>query len=455
MSIKYKIAMLTTLCLIAILLAVNATVYFAFLRITTDYEQELLINRANTLLQKTQATDLIQGADGGLLQNYLPDSGMIRVLDAQGRTLQTIHSENAVLDIQSEAVKAVETDLYREGQTRILTVRVPILSNGDIVGTLEIAEKLDALTENINILISILTLCSLGAIGMSVIGGIYLSRWILHPISGMVHIMEENEQSLGYRRIPLRAGGKDELHALASTFNRMMDRLEENFFRQRQFISDASHELKTPLTIIEGYANMLRRWGLQDEASGKEAVESICSEAARMKQLTQQLLDLAAMENDPELVREPIEMVAFCEEAADRLRKLYRREIRIQSSSNKVFVQADAFKLNQMILILLDNALKYSKDAIDVSLLEKREKGSERPGLEIRVKDRGIGISKEDLSHVFERFYRVDPSRYRMTGGAGLGLSIASHIVRLHGGSIEIESVEHIGTEVIVFIPSP
>jgi two-component system sensor histidine kinase ArlS len=452
MSIKYKIALLTTLWLVGILLAVNITVYFAFLRITTDYEQELLTKRAHTLLEKAHPTELIQGKSNDLLQSYLPDNGMIRLLDAKGQPVQTLQNEVSIGRLQPETVTSDDSELYRESTGDILMVRIPIVAGTQFLGTIELAEKLDVIRENINTLISILTLCSLGAVGMSLLGGLYLSKWILRPISGMVRIMEDIEQSLVFRKIPLKDGGKDELYAMASTFNRMMNRLEESFYRQQQFVSDASHELKTPLTVIEGYANMLRRWGLKDEIKGREAVESIYSEAVRMKQMTQQLLDLAAVENETQLTMDKLELISLSKEAAELLRKLYRREIKVSSTSQVMFVQGDTVKLNQLLLILLDNALKYSKASIELFLSEK-ETGQK--GIEIRVKDHGIGIAKEELPRVFERFYRVDPSRHRKTGGTGLGLSIARNIVHMHGGTIEIKSEEHVGTEVIVFIPFP
>jgi two-component system sensor histidine kinase ArlS len=453
MSIKRKIALLTTLWLIGILLAVNLTVYYAFLRITTDNERDLMLHRAHTLLERVQPTDVIQGKNTDLLQIYLPDQGMIRLMDPKGNILQTIENDKELLQIDADFVTSDQSELYRQSVGDILVVRTPIVSGGQVLGTMEIAEKLDVLEENISILISILTLCSLGAIGMSLFGGLYLSKWILRPISGMVRIMEEIEQSLVYRKIPLNDGSKDELHAMASTFNRMMSRLEDNFIRQQQFVSDASHELKTPLTVIEGYANMLRRWGLKDEENGRVAVEAIYSEAVRMKQMTEHLLNLASTENMPELVMEPIELVSFSEHTVDMLRKLYHREIKVISTHDTLLLNANAGTMNQLFHILLDNALKYSKDSIELFLSEIEHSVTHQAGIEIRVKDLGIGIPKDELHRVFERFYRVDPSRHRKTGGSGLGLSIASNIVRLHGGTIDIESQEHAGTEVIVFIP--
>ncbi|WP_405079037.1 ATP-binding protein [Paenibacillus chitinolyticus] len=454
MSIQKKIVLLTTLWLIGILLAVNVTVYFAFLRITTQNEKDLFMNRVHTLLEKADPADLISGKSTELLQSYLPDQGMIRLLDKEGKVVQTVQNDSDLLPLKTETIKHSETEVYYRGESAVLLVRVPIHSGSDTIGSIEMAEKLDPLEDNIRILISILALSSLGAIGLSLIGGVYLSRWILRPISGMVRTMEQIEKSLAFHRIPLSEGSKDELGALAATFNRMIDRLEENFVRQQQFVSDASHELKTPLTIIEGYANMLRRWGLKDEAKGKEAVESIHSEAVRMKQMTQQLLDLASSEQERILKVENVELVTVCEQTARLLSKTHRREIEVISSSKEITAEVDASTVNQLLLILLDNAIKYSKDKIELHVSEKTDPVSGKHGVEIRVKDYGIGIPQEELSRVFERFYRVDSSRHRKTGGTGLGLAIAKNMIRHHGGTIDLASEVNAGTEVIVFIPS-
>lgn len=453
MTIKKKVVLLTTLWLIGILLAFNITVFYAFLKITTQNEKDLLIDRVESIFEKAGPEDLIGGKRAELLTSFLPDNGLIRVLDNQGKEIQMLQNDDDIIPMEREAVKKPESELYYQRKGTVLVVRVPILLNGSVVGTIEMGESLKSIKNNISILISILAIASLGAIGLSLIGGIYLSKWISRPISGMVTTMEEIEQSLEFRKIPLRPGATDELSMMGGTFNRMIDRLEENFARQQQFVSDASHELKTPLTSIEGYANMLRRWGLRDEERGKEAVEHIYSEAVRMKEMTQQLLDLASTEKKARYMPETIELVELSRKTAKLLDKVYHRQIVVEASAEKLVLDADPSRISQLLLILLDNALKYSKDPVELSLSVRSEPSSGLQGVQIRVKDSGIGIPQEDLTRVFERFYRVDSSRHRKTGGTGLGLAIAKNLVDLHKGSIRIESEENVGTEIIVFIP--
>jgi signal transduction histidine kinase len=139
----------------------------------------------------------------------------------------------------------------------------------------------------------------------------------------------------------------------------------------------------------------------------------------------------------------------LCGHTAKVMRRMYKRDIEIQSEYPNIMIVADSNKLKQLLLILLDNALKYSKTPIIISLFK------DQAGVYIRIKDRGIGIAKEELKHVFDRFYRVDRARQRQTGGAGLGLSIAQGIVKQSKGDIKIFSEENVGTVVEVFLPYP
>lgn len=278
-----------------------------------------------------------------------------------------------------------------------------------------------------------------------------MARWLVKPVTDLVHTMEGIEQSLEFRKINIKEGTKDELHALVVSFNRMIDRIENSFARQRQFVADASHEFKTPLTVIEGYAEMLLRWGLKDEKHGREAAESIYSEAARMQKMTNQLLELASSEQmTPN--KSTLDMVSICKECVNQFQQLYQRDIQLVSEHSSINFEADPLHIKQLLVILLDNAIKYSSDSILVKL-SLRKSDSALQGVELRVKDKGIGIPEHERSLVFERFYRIDRSRVRKTGGTGLGLSIARNLVQMYKGTIEIVSAEGAGTEVLVYLP--
>lgn len=267
----------------------------------------------------------------------------------------------------------------------------------------------------------------------------------------MINTMEDIEQSGIPKKIVIQHDTKDELQKMAVTFNRMIGRLEENIEKQRQFISDASHELKTPLTVIKSYADHLLRRGIRNEEDALEAIETIHSEATRIQKMTERFLDLADTESGSHLEIKAINVVTLCQTIIKQLKSAYKREIILHyQDAAAIMVNADELKLKQAIIILIDNAIKYSSENIDVYLKEKEE---ERFTV-IMVKDYGIGIPESEINNIFERFYRVDKARSRETGGTGLGLSIANNIMKQHHGEIKVNSTEGAGTEVELFLPN-
>jgi two-component system sensor histidine kinase ArlS len=449
MNIKNKITLLTTFWLICILIGVNLIVYFSFIRIVTSNEKETLQSKMEHLLEQTTPQEIMKPANSAILLKYLPENATIRILDKSSKIINSAVNDDELVSISPEFVNTPESELYKEAGQQILIVRLPILSGNQAVGSLEIIERLDALDGNIHTLVYVLVFSTIGALFLSIISGLFLSKLIIRPISRMIHTMEEIEGSLIFKQIPLKHGERDELHKMAETFNRMMVRIEQSFVKQQQFVSDASHELKTPITIIESYAKMLRRWGMNDEKVQREAIETIYHESVRMKQLTQHLLNLVSSDDGENLTLQTVDIMELCAHSAKVMRRMYKREIEIQSEYPSILISADNNKMKQLLLIILDNALKYSKTAITISLFK------DQAGVYIRIKDRGIGIAKEELKHVFDRFYRVDRARQRQTGGVGLGLSIAQNIVKQSKGDIKIFSEENVGTVVEIFLPYP
>ncbi|WP_027417094.1 HAMP domain-containing sensor histidine kinase [Aneurinibacillus terranovensis] len=447
MSFKFKISLFTSIWVICILLLVNFIIYFLFIKITTANEKEMLFSKADNIVENVSVSDLLTQHKENVLQKFLPDNSMIRVVDKDFNIVNQITDDPDAIKIKQKLTQASNSDLYSVNGHKILIVRSPIRVEGTVIGTLEMGEKLVSLEGNINTLISVLLFSSLGAVLLTIVSGMLLSRMMLRPLSNMIHTMKEIDTSLTFKKIPVEDKPKDEIYQVISTFNHMIERLETDFMKQRQFVSDASHELKTPLTIIESYANMLKRWGMNDAEIQKEAITSIHEEALHMKKITQQLLDLASSEKEDNLTIQEFDLVGLCENVGKLLRKLYHRSIKIISISNPMFIVGDSLKIKQLLLILVDNSLKYSKQAVEIHLNQNPEQTF------IKVKDYGIGIPEEEIDLIFDRFYRVDKSRARKTGGTGLGLSIAKSIVIQHGGAIHVLSKEGIGTEVVIKLP--
>ena len=242
---------------------------------------------------------------------------------------------------------------------------------------------------------------------------------------------------------------QEELKNVAVAINGMLDRINESYAAQARFVSDASHELRTPIAVIQGYANLLDRWGKEDEKALTESVSAIKDEAENMKGLVEQLLFLARGDsNRIHLSKERLELAGLIDEVASEARMLDEERI-IISNSDDVIVFADKTLVKQTLRILVDNAIKYTDPGGEITISAKKHADAAL----ISVTDTGIGIRSDILPHVFDRFVRADESRTRATGGAGLGLSIAQWIASRHDGRLEVLSREGIGTRVTFIMP--
>ena len=244
--------------------------------------------------------------------------------------------------------------------------------------------------------------------------------------------------------------GDMELRGLEEAINDLLTRMNESFQERSRFVSDASHELRTPISVIQGYADMLQRWGKEDEKVLEEGISAIQSESAHMKELIEQLLFLARGDaGRNQMNMEDVDLTAIITEVYDESKMIYPdRDWRLDAGV-PVPARGDQDMLKQAARILVDNAVKYTSSGARITLRSRFKE--EAPCFE--VQDNGIGIPQKDLSHIFDRFFRADPARSRATGGTGLGLSIAKWIVDRHGGYFDVFSREEIGTRIGVVLP--
>ncbi len=242
-----------------------------------------------------------------------------------------------------------------------------------------------------------------------------------------------------------------DLQGIETALNGLLERIRASYKQQTQFVSDASHELRTPIAVIQGYVNMLDRWGKKDTAILEESIEAIKNEANHMQKLVEQLLFLARGDSN----RQNLDMKN--QELNSILREVYEESLMIDENhryrfeeSGTVEVYGDSDMLKQSARILIDNAAKYTKQGEEILIRVGAWKdGSPFYG----IQDNGIGMSQEDVAHAFDRFYRADSVRNSKTGGTGLGLSIAKWIVDKHQGYYDIVSREGLGTRFSVVFP--
>ena len=241
----------------------------------------------------------------------------------------------------------------------------------------------------------------------------------------------------------------EELKPLAAAINEMLTRINESYNSQIRFVSDASHELRTPIAVIQGYADLLSRWGTEDKDTLEESINAIRSEAESMKQLVNQLLFLARGDTDSMYIeRKKLNLSDIVDEVVKELEMIDKTHTIQADIAPVVTIEGDPGLIKQLLRILTDNSIKYTPDGgkITVKLTSDNE-------AKITIQDEGVGIPENILPYIFDRFVRSDESRARNTGGAGLGLSIGKWITEKHGGHLEVLSREGIGTRFTVVLP--
>jgi len=286
-----------------------------------------------------------------------------------------------------------------------------------------------------------LLLSALAASAAAIAVGLFITRQIVAPIRALSQASRRISAGSYTERVDLAGENQsdmDELGQLAQDFNRMAENLEHTEALRRQLIGDVSHELRTPLTAIKGSMEALIDGVLPAEP---ETFEQIYQEADRLQRLVNDLQELSRVESGAfKLDPQPLLLADLLKTVTIRLDRQYAEKgvrLEIDIPSDLPGVMADADRLSQVLFNLVGNALQYTPAGGQVAVAARRQ-GSE---VQVSVQDTGIGIAAEHLQHVFDRFYRADSSRSRVSGGSGIGLTIAKHLVEAHGGRIWAESL--------------
>ena len=287
------------------------------------------------------------------------------------------------------------------------------------------------------------------------IGGYFIAKRALSPISyisGAAGSISEGRDLT--QRISLPRGSDLEMQRLADAFNHMFARLEQAFEAEKQFTSDASHELRTPTSVILAQCSFVEKHG-DDLEEYREAIDVIHRQARKMSQLTQSLLDMTRLDlGTRQLAREDLDLSAMTRDICEE-QDTGGRSISLEASVEEgIHMEGDVFQLSRVIINLLENARKYGREGGHIRVRLSRQASREDGSLAVlTVEDDGIGIPAEHLDKIWQRFYQVNPSR-QSGAGLGLGLSMVRQIVLLHGGTIEAESEEGKGSRFTVKFPA-
>jgi two-component system OmpR family sensor kinase len=387
----------------------------------------------------------------------LPEFEIIRVLDPGGRLLASPYGRlEDALPLSEEGFRSVQNqiewfEIAVVDEKRLLIYSRPVVLGGEVVSIVQIARPLaerDNALRNLAVTLltaSLITLATAFGIGW------LFSGFAFRPIRRMTQTAETIGQERDFTRRVAYAGPQDDLGRLATTFNAMLARLHDAYQRvagsletQRRFVVDVSHELRTPLTTLRGNLDLLRRDPPIPPEEQADILSDMVDESDRLIRLVNELLQLAHADARRKVERELLPVKPVLEESCRQARCLDpQRTITLEADDVSALADRDALK--QVLLILLDNALKHSKGDITVTA------GASGATTEIRVRDRGCGIPPDQLEHIFDRFYRGENGN--PVPGFGLGLSIAKSLVEGQGGTIRIESAVGEGCEVILTFP--
>ncbi|MGE7944905.1 HAMP domain-containing sensor histidine kinase [Lysinibacillus xylanilyticus] len=426
MRLKTKIHLLTTLLMLVMLVATNSGIYFLYDKFAYNTEYKQLQARANelssTLSQLNEQTNLQQ-----VLRAYMPTDGAVYIYDEQHEIMK------------------VQATLEMPDVPYISFTMPAIWIDGTVV-QIKLKQSVEEVASTLGLLKAILVVVSIVATIPIFLASLALGRLILLPLERLNKTMLKSATTGKYEKIDIPDKGRDELTNINRTFNIMMEKLEQHYQKQQQFVSNASHELKTPITVIESYAKLLLRRGFDNKEVAQESLQAIVNESSRMHEMVLQLLELAKNKEHLDVHFVPLELAPFLNKVATQMQQAYHRGF-IVNAEMPNYIYSDEKMLKQLLFILLDNARKYSEREVHIQATDISE------DVLITIQDFGVGIPAEHIPHLFERFYRVAEDRNRKTGGSGLGLAIAHELAGQLGITIDVESTIGEGSSFTLCVP--
>jgi two-component system, OmpR family, sensor histidine kinase ArlS len=379
-----------------------------------------------------QLKDIYDSRD--LMKQIAEKDQTIRILDQQGDQVLEIRGENeSAFYVPFQPVRDKSVELIESEGNKMLIGRSPIRSS-QFNGYVEIIQPLNRYENIMKNLFWMMTITGVLALLISAVVGYFMAKSFVRPLNKLSETMRSIERKGFHERVEI-VKAHDEISDLSQIFNKMMSQIEKSFQQQQQFVEDASHELRTPIQVLEGHLALLNRWGKKDPTILEESLQVSLEELERVKRLVGELLELSRADRetfDLENARANVQKVV---DKVMRDFKFLHQEYTFScfdDLSHEAVVTIMPRHLEQIMIILLDNAVKYSDthSTIEVKLKDSQDE------VIIEVKDEGIGIPEEDLPKIFDRFYRVDKARSREKGGYGLGLAIASKLIQNYDGEI-------------------
>ena len=443
-SITFKTVSIYTATFSVILFALSIAVVSSFGVFYTFQTKTTLDKDARV------AAEMLRGGTG------IPADSLKKYADIEGITITLFNQQKGISYTTADKKDGIKfndntadlSEIISSGNHTISVNTQLAFSNN--VYYLQLSKSLLGGIPYLAVLVTGTIVCFSFAIIFTVAIGYRTGKRMLKPVDDMIR----TARSISARELDTRLNvvdSHDELKDLAVTFNELLDRIQASYEQQNRFVSDASHELRTPISVIQGYANLLQRWGKEEKAVLEESVCAIKNEADNMKDLVEKLLFLArADKHTQSLEKSSFAMNELVDEVI-RETRLIDSEHNITCDINEtITINADRGLIKQALRIFVDNSIKYTLRGGTIKI--NSEIRTNR--IFLTIQDNGIGISREDIPHIFERFFKCDKSRTREGGGSsGLGLSISQWIVEKHQGTISVESELNKGTKITITFP--
>ncbi|MDE2481443.1 MAG: HAMP domain-containing histidine kinase [bacterium] len=447
LSFKWRIAAAYASLLVVVLIATSGLLFSRFRAILYDQARQRVNTTVHEIVQAARSTDPFASQDltvesilpfftSANLETWASPSTFVQVDTLAGYPIARTSNLGGIRIPPNANLSSAHDTAYRtiafDGHSVLVEDR--LLRSGSSGAIIHVAEPLDALERTLAATRDTIALVLFGAVVAVIVLSFAIASRAIAPIARLSRAMREIGSDRLDRRLDV-ARRDDEIGELMRSFNDLLARLEEAFARERQFISDASHELKTPLTSINANAQLLLRWGDRDERVRIESLETIEHESATLAEMVNGMLTLAKADRGDAIPKEPLSLAHVAQEA---LRSCAARAaekglaLEYDGTDASTIVEGDAHLLRQLVGNLIENAIKFTTTGhVRVAL------GADGAHAWVEVHDTGPGIPDEELGRVFERFYRADKARSRDVPGTGLGLAIVRSIARVHGGTVE------------------
>ncbi|GDX88832.1 MAG: heavy metal sensor histidine kinase [Nitrospiraceae bacterium] len=461
MPLRVRLTLWYGTALALILIIFSTVLYVMTARSLRDAVDQSLEGTAAAAVRALEERGFLPLVDEGELMSQFPELARI------DKFFQ-IFSPSGTITIRSPNVKQHELPLSRRAlevaysghslfesaqypkEPPLRLISVPIVYRGSLLYIIQVGTTMDSVEHTLNRLLLVLLVSMPVALAVSLAGGWFMAGRALRPVDAITLAAQRIAEGDLTQRLTAPASA-DEIGRLTNTFNDMIDRLETSFRQIRQFSSDVSHEMRTPLTVMRGETELALRRPRENE-DYKAVMESNLEEIDRMTRIVDELLFLSRADMGEVKMEHLTVPLDWLIEDVQRQASLLGQEQNIQValiSNVPAVVSGDELRLRELFLNLVDNAIKYSRFGGTVEMALTIEQGQAR----LSVTDHGIGIAEEDWPQIFDRFYRTDNARAHTKKGTGLGLAICSWIAESHHGRIEVQSQVGEGSTFTVWLP--